>query len=293
MNHLPISVISVLLQQHIVLKQVFHIKSDHIVRVAEPVLLMEVGDKHVCFGIINRENRQLSEAGYYIAEQEETSLTEYLYGRHAELQGPFYQTLISYHFPDCIFVPLKYFDPGEAISLLNSLVGKNANELTLSEPVAEWDMQNIYRVTKSLHQSLGKNFATGKFWHTYTVALKNSLSVPEGTRLWADFKPNEFTVLLFRDHIFQLAQIFPYSTPADVLYHLLKICSNFSLQQNEIKIILSGLIEQQSALYEELYKYFLHIEFNRPNGAIRMDESFYDYPVHYFSSIYKLAACVS
>ena len=254
---------------------------------------MEVGEKHVCFGIINRESRQLWEAGYYISDQVELNLIEHLFEHHMELQATFYQTLISYHFPDSVFVPLKYFNPVEATSLLNTLVGKNANEMTLSEPVMEWELQNIYRVKKSLHHSLEKNFATGKYWHTYTVALKNSISVPDGPRLWADFKPHEFTVMLIRDHVFQLAQIFPYTTPADVLYHLLKVCSNFSVLQNEINIILSGLIEQQSALYEELHKYFLHIEFNTPNGAIRMDESFYDYPAHYFSPIYKLAACVS
>ena len=275
------------------MKQIFHIKSDHSVNVTEPVLLLEVGKRHVCFGIINRENRHLWEAGYYIAEQDELNIIKHLYQHHLELQATFYQTLISYHFPDSVFVPLKYFNPGEATSLLNTLIGKNENEMTLSEPVTEWGLQNIYRVPKSLHEFLEKYFATGKYWHTYTVALKNSRSVPDGARLWADFKPHEFTVLLIRDHIIQLSQIFPYTTPADVLYHLLKVCSNFSVLQNEINIILSGLVEQQSALYEELHKYFLHIEFNSPNGAIRMDESFYDYPAHYFSPIYKLAACVS
>lgn len=275
------------------LKQIFHIKSDHFLNVPDPVLLMEVGAQHVCFGIINRENRQLLEAGYYVTDQDDFWLLEHLYEHHMDLQAPFNQTLISYHFPDSIFVPLRYFNPTEAPFLINSLVGKIADEIILSEPVTDWQLQNIYRVSRSLHLILEKNFATGKFWHTYTIALKNSSSANDGTKLWADFKTHEFTVLLIRDHVFQLAQTFPYSTPADVLYHLLKVCSNFSIIQNEINIILSGLIEKQSALYEELHKYFLHIEFNSPNGAIRMDESFYDYPAHYFSSIYKLAACVS
>lgn len=275
------------------MKQVFHIKSDRFENVTEPVLLLEVGVKHICFGIMNRENRQLREAGYYISTQEEFNLLEQLSNLHPELQSPFNQTLISYHLPDCISVPLKYFKPGEAASLLNTMVGKNGNEMTLSEPVTEWQLQIIYRVAKSLHQSMENFFSTGKFWHTYTIALKNSSNSTEGARMWIDFKPHEFTVLLIRDQIFQLAQIFTYTTPADVLYHLLKICSNFSILQNEISITLSGLIEQQSALYEELHKYFLNIQFNSPNGALRMDESFYDFPAHYFSSIYKLAACVS
>jgi Protein of unknown function (DUF3822) len=274
-------------------KSIFHIKSDRIVESIQPVLLMEAGEKHICFGIMNQGNRFLQQAAYYIAEGDESNLSEKVIEHHPELHASFNQTLISYHFRDSVLIPADFFNHDNATSLLNSLFDSNGNEIVISESVAEWQLHNVYRISKSLHNSFGKHFTSGKFWHTYSVALKNCLSSFEGANLLIDFKPNEFSVLLISNNNFQLAQIFDYTVPADVLYHLLKICMNFSLLQEEVHVMVSGLIEQQSGLYEELHKYFLQIEFGSANGRIQMDESFYDYPVHYFSSLYKLAACVS
>jgi hypothetical protein len=49
------------------------------------------------------------------------------------------------------------------------------------------------------------------------------------------------------------------------------------------------MIDQQSALYKELYQYFLHIEFRNASWTIPADE----YPAHFFTSLNELAQCVS
>ena len=52
-------------------------------------------------------------------------------------------------------------------------------------------------------------------------------------------------------------------------------------------------IEKKSAIFKELYQYFLNIEFASANDDIRLSGDFYEYPVHFFSSLFKLALCVS
>jgi hypothetical protein len=91
----------------------------------------------------------------------------------------------------------------------------------------------------------------------------------------------------------QLAQIFPYIKVEDILYWLLDICRQFSLPQTEVKLVLSGLIEKKSAIFKELYQYFLNIEFASVTDDIRLSGDFYEYPSHFFSSLFKLALCVS
>jgi hypothetical protein len=90
-----------------------------------------------------------------------------------------------------------------------------------------------------------------------------------------------------------LAQIFAYSKPADILYWLLKICKELSLSQNEVKLSISGLIDGRSAMYKELDQYFLNIEFASIANGVKLSNPFHEYPIHFFSSLYKLAACVS
>jgi hypothetical protein len=88
----------------------------------------------------------------------------------------------------------------------------------------------------------------------------------------------------------QLAQVYAYKTPLDVVYFLLKICYEFALDQSEVFLILSGLIDQDSAMYAELYNYFLNLHFAQA-PLFSLPEN--DYPHHYFTSLYNLAACVS
>ena len=98
-----------------------------------------------------------------------------------------------------------------------------------------------------------------------------------------------YNVYAARQDILLLSQYYPYSTPGDVVYYLLKICHQFSLPQQEVQLQLSGLIEKQSALYKELYQYFIKIDFRDASWNIPDSE----YPNHFFTSLNDLAQCVS
>jgi len=62
--------------------------------------------------------------------------------------------------------------------------------------------------------------------------------------------------------------------------------------QDEIILELSGLIEKQSELYNELQKYFLNISFDHMEDSIKITDELREYPLHYFSSLLKMAICV-
>ena len=85
-----------------------------------------------------------------------------------------------------------------------------------------------------------------------------------------------------------LAQTFQYKTPSDVVYYLIKACSQNSLSRKDVKVQLTGLIEKESFLYKELNQYFLNLEFRK--AAWNSENEF---PAHYFTSLNDLAKCVS
>jgi hypothetical protein len=76
----------------------------------------------------------------------------------------------------------------------------------------------------------------------------------------------------------------------DVVYYLLKICYELNLDQSETYVVVSGLIDKDSALYNELHNYFLNLHFAQaPSYSLPQNE----HPHYYFTSLYNLAACVS
>ena len=94
------------------------------------------------------------------------------------------------------------------------------------------------------------------------VILKNKMLHADSNCMLVDFKSDSFSVVLVRDNSLLTAQIFFYTKAEDVLYYLLNICKQFSITQNEVNILLSGLIDRNSTVFKELYQYFLNIDFD-------------------------------
>jgi hypothetical protein len=58
-------------------------------------------------------------------------------------------------------------------------------------------------------------------------------------------------------------------------------------------VVLSGMVEMDSALEQEISKYFRETRFAGKPAELEHIEEFNQYPAHYFHTISKLALCVS
>ncbi|HEV2355161.1 MAG TPA: hypothetical protein VGR89_13015, partial [Puia sp.] len=59
----------------------------------------------------------------------------------------------------------------------------------------------------------------------------------------------------------------------------------------KVKLLVGGLIDRQSALSTELHKYFLRVRFDEMDESIKVTDELKELPLHYFSSILKIAVC--
>jgi hypothetical protein len=90
----------------------------------------------------------------------------------------------------------------------------------------------------------------------------------------------------------QVIQNFQYKVPEDAAYHLLNVCERFEVKANDTVLHLNGMIDPDSNLYNELYKYFLQTAFGTLPEIFTYNEEIKKYPEHYFSHLFELAACV-
>jgi hypothetical protein len=275
------------------MKSVFKIGNSEELNSSQAALLMEVGETHCCFAIVDYANQMMVQLGYYITDEKDNGeVLENILDAYPELKQSFRQTVIGYYVPETILIPSAFYRYEEIQALLHALYEKGQN-VVVSEPVAEWQLYNAYHVPAPVHELLSRRYSGGNFWHSYSIILKNGIQQSEGGNLVIDFKTDSFSVVAVKNNSLLLAQIFSYTTSEDVLYWLLKICRQFSLSQNEVKLVLSGLIDKQSAVFKGLYQYFTNIEFTTLENDIQLSGDFDEYPVHFFSSLYKLVSCVS
>jgi hypothetical protein len=249
-------------------------------------LLLEAGKDYCSYGLWERAANAMHRLRYTTFA--ETNATEHFSEIIDEVKDSKFESVyISSGFPQALLYPTSFFK-GD-FDVLN-VIYDQASQAYLHDAIPEWQMVNAYAMPSSMHEILQQAFPSSHFVHAYTPTIKVYNGYTAENQLSVHFVPDHFRVVLKKGSTVHLAQTYRYETPLDVIYYLLKICYEFSLEQSAVYLILSGLIEKASALFIEIEQYFINVHFAHP-PALRLPES--EHPHYFFTSLYNLAQCVS
>lgn len=266
------------------MKKVFKITFPSANRSAQPDLSIRIGSGHFAYAVTDHGSGRLQELGYFTGDGGDyKQVAETIDG--LSLAGEsYYQTRICYDYPGHMLVPSTRFrheDAGKAI-----LMPQSSNTF-ITELLTDWQLYDVFTVPTEVHEMFARKFPSAKKMNQVGVQLKNTnAGFPEGC-LEVDIRHSDISVLATRSGKLLIAQVYEYSTPEDVLYYLLSISKQFSLSQDEVQLSISGLVDKQSALYKELYQYFVNIRFRDAAWDMRDTE----YPSHFFTSLNDLSVC--
>ena len=198
---------------------------------------------------------------------------------------------LCYDFKESLLVPETYYDPLTAAGMLNLVYATDAASSFKTETIKRYHINNVYVVDKKIDDILSGHFPGATVHHATSLQLEKVL--PADKFLHCIFFHNSIKVFMFNGPALQLVQQFNYNTPVDAAYHLMNCCEQYNLKPAEVKLSLSGMIDEKSKLYTELYGYFLNIEFEKSDSSIQLHDRIKFYPSHFFSHLTGLASCVS
>lgn len=272
------------------MKELYHIKPASAADAAQQTLVIETGAGFISFGKIGLAG-EMVEAAYFTAVPEEEDLLSVLLHHIPSLNDRYHQIMVGYAFPAALLIPDKLYHFENSDALIRSVYGETGPLTVINEAVPAWQLHTVYTAPGWVRETAARRFANARYWHRYSATLKTK---PAGSdQLLVHFDRQEFSVLAFQNNQLLLAQIFSYTAPEDVLYALLKITHSFQLSQQTVQVLISGLAEENSALYKELYRYFIRIDWAVHTGDHTLADHFNEYPPHYFTSLFNLAACAS
>ena len=267
------------------MKTLFHIQADEQPGEAK-TLLLEVGTDYCSYAFLSKANDSITGLKYVSVDEFEMEAD--LRSIFDEIKDQsFTEVLVCSAFPWALLTPLKHAQHSDA--LLEVIYDQPAQQ-HFSDAINEWQMVNAHSMPAAVFELIQNQFPAARFLHAYTPAIKAYNGFAAENQISVHFTTQHFRVLVKKGAQVQLAQTYAYKTPLDVIYYLLKICSEGQLDQSDVHLLLSGLVEEASALYKELHHYFLHIHF-APAPAVSLPQN--EYPQHFFTSTYNLAACVS
>ena len=249
-------------------------------------LLVEIGQDHCCYAFLNGQSK-IFEFIKYVSFDDLEAEEKMAVILDVIKEDSFDKVIICSAFAQALLVPQNYYTKRN--TLLN-VIYDNPGQKHLNNTVEEWQIITTYSLPDTLHQLIISRFSSAQFFHAYTPTLKIYNGFFAADQLNIHFTTRYFRVFVKRGNEIRLAQIYSYKTPLDVIYYLLKICYEFSMNQSEAFLVVSGLIDKDSAMYAELHNYFLNLHFAQAPSYVLPEN---EYPHYYFTSLYNLAACAS
>jgi hypothetical protein len=253
-------------------------------RATNGLFLCEWGAGYCCAALLDADSGLPHRLRYWSVEEPlpANELEALLDGLRTLADGAGRKVLCS-AFPEAVAVPARL--PGDDV--LTALYPVRGQEH--EDRVGEWQLNIHYAFPAAIDAALRSNFPGAEYYHAFSPSLKRPAGTDAARLLQVHFAPGQFRVVARRDGQLQLAQMYRYETPLDVVYYLLRIAAETGLPATETTLALSGLIDEESALYRELHQYFSAIHFIAPENLPSEEGR----PAHFFTSIYNLAQCVS
>ena len=259
-------------------------------------LVAEADEVGISFGFFEKEPFAMKGLMLYQFEKNSTdelraSQLEKIFVTELIFKQTFLSVCFCSNVSEVVLIPKKYFTDQDAASML-SLQFANTDNKPVSHAVAEEiNATLIYYAEKQVEEIWKKFHLSSSFTHSSVLQIRNISN--DKTLMACIISAKHIKLFLYKNGNLQIIIKSGYNTPADVVYQMLNTCSQFAIEPDEVSIILGGLIEEKSALYQEIYKYFLQVTFDELSENL-LTEEMLQYPPHYFSTLTRLAQqCVS
>lgn len=261
--------------------------------IPESILLIELQPLQANFAWIHQKENKLLQLQQLRLEKDRMasfqSLTEW-FGQLDPVWNQAKQVVFILNFPGFSLLPIDKASDSLGEKLLELTNGYTNRESILSDKVNGWNVQNFYRMPTDWMPMIEKNWSGASVFHYSSLFLETTTTESgiENGFLRVVFFQSYFLVVVLKSRKLQLLQTYEYQHPEDISYFLLSICKQIGLDQESVLVQLAGMIDPDSALYTELQKYFLQLEWD----SVKMAHLPSNLPEHYFSPLLRMATCV-
>jgi hypothetical protein len=253
-------------------------------------LFVEAGPSGISYVIMNTGNYFQAVVTYSFPDKINDAHLKKIFQNDELLQKKYLKTHIIWSYPESILVPPELLNEEGNIEMLDLIYGDSGTGIIKSDFIYKHNLHNIYRIPETILESFEAKFPYATQTHQYSLLVNRKMKDEDG--LFVVFYTNSLTMMLCKEGRLQVIQNFEYSNPDDSAYHLLNACKSFDVMPNQVKLHISGLIDEKSSLYAAIYKYFLHVEFDKLNSDLSLAEGIKNYPLHFFSHLFYQASCV-
>ena len=185
-------------------------------------------------------------------------------------------------------VPKPLFDKEKIKTYLDFNTEFDGTYNAYSEQLKNSDTLIVFAVPQVIEKTTNRLFAGAKFLHHSTSLIESLISNYKNINqklLFVNVHLSAFEVVLLEGKNLVFYNSFDYESSEDFIYYLLFACEQLKLNPENLKLILMGEVEKNSALYAVLYKYIRNIDFAERNDSFEYAYRFNEIPSHFYYNL--------
>lgn len=218
-----------------------------------------------------------------------------------EFEKPIYslfkeaKTLINLIANQSTWVPLTLFEERNIKDYLNL----NFNEV---DGVVKYEIINnlnavcVYSFNESIFNFFKKTFPKAEI-HSLQSSLASHFQIVdkkcfEETTVYCYVEATQYFIYIFQNKKFVFTNQFSFQNSRDFAFYLLSVYDKLNLSPDNVPLVFSGDIFNDSEIWQLLLKYIRHIRYLKGNDQFTFSYRFGEIPLHQYFHLFNAISCV-
>jgi hypothetical protein len=255
--------------------------------------LLHVSDTEVGFLHWLPENKEI--VGYsHIAYTTVSEIQEYLathFSQSIAWQNALLKGYVVFDVSENSIVPNSLYNPSNNQNILSLMFGVDGNAEVMADANKYLDAMIVYRAGKDVLKTINEQMPTASVQHAISVELNDSALQGDFVQCLVMNKKIKYSIV--KNGKLVVVNYVAYQTPIDVCYALLRACEFAQVDVQDVEVRLVGLIDVNSALFDEVKKFFGNCFIDNDKvGDFTIANELAAVPFQYIKNLVNLSQCV-
>lgn len=212
------------------------------------------------------------------------------------LAAEYLKTHVVYETQQFTLFPTPLLEDVEEKKIAELNFGNVDGATVLTDTLPTNEISVVYTVPQRHEETIRRNKPNATIHSQMMPLLFNAMfnsKKCKGSYLHLNIRTSSVDVIYIEGGKLKLANIFQYQTADEFLFFVLGMMDNYHIDQYDVKCVVSGEVDENSAVVDHLARYIAKIEFSAtPKGIVEKSAFSSIKNKHQFLTIYQLPICV-
>ncbi|MEN9611843.1 MAG: hypothetical protein RLZZ628_2657 [Bacteroidota bacterium] len=207
------------------------------------------------------------------------------------LRLPYRSVKVAMSASPATLIPTELYQEKDKAKYFQNIAPTNMYERFDADELAQLNLINVYPVDDTVVNIIQVYFPSIRIYHAYSALIegyRRLTGVQSGHRVFINVRDSRVQLFVFHDDKLIFNNGFTFRTHKDLIYFVMLIFNQFELDPDEIPLMMTGAITEDSDICKYLYRYIRYIGFIPAPNYFKFGNQFREILSHTYFDLFSL-----